>query len=248
MNDRITLTERPGTVPALLIAVALVVSAWILGSSAVRIANMRSTISVTGSAKRQITSDMVVWRGAYSAQTPALKAGYAILQQSQAQVRAYLVAKGVPADQIVFSSITTQTFFARDAMRNETGEVTGYRLQQTVEVRSTDVEKIGAIARAATELINQGIQFESYPPEYLYTKLADLKVEMLARATSDARSRAAEMAKNSGSRIGKLRSARMGVFQITPAFSNAISDYGVNDTSSLLKDITAVVTLSFEVL
>ena len=133
-------------------------------------------------------------------------------------------------------------------MTQSTGQVTGYRLQQNVEVRSTDVEKIAAISRAATELINQGIQFESYPPEYLYTKLADLKVEMLARATTDARSRAAEMAKNAGSRIGKLRSARMGVFQITPAFSNAISDYGVNDTSSLLKDITAVVTLSFEVL
>ena len=112
----------------------------------------------------------------------------------------------------------------------------------------SDASRVTALARASTDLIRQGIAFESYPPEYLYTRLADLKVEMLALATRDARARALEMAKNSGSRIGRLRSARMGVLQITPQHSTAISDYGINDTSSLLKDVTAVVSVSFEIL
>jgi uncharacterized protein len=247
MNERHGV-ERASALWSVVLGLSLVLAAWILGASAIRIANSRGTIAVTGSAKQQIQSDLVVWRGAFTAQTPSLKEGYLSLQANQAVVRAYLAARGIPADQMVFSSISTQTFHVRGPMGSETNVVSGYRLTQTVELRSHDVEKVGTLARESTELIQQGVPFESYPPEYLYTKLADLKVEMLARATKDARARATEMARNSGSRIGRLRSARMGVFQITPAFSNAISDYGVNDTSSPLKDITAVVTLSFEVL
>jgi uncharacterized protein len=246
MNDRRrwSWSEVPGS---LWIALGTVLAAWIIGASAVHIANMRATITVTGSAKRQIRSDMVVWRGTYTANAPDIQAAYAALQASAQKVRAYLAGKGIAADSLVFGSITTRTFYAMGPRGVETSEVTGYQLAQTVEVRSSDVDRIGTIAREATELINQGVRFESMPPEYLYTKIADLKVAMLAQATQDAKARAEEMAHNSGSRIGRLRSARMGVFQITPAFSTQVSDYGINDTSSLLKDITAVVTVSFEI-
>jgi hypothetical protein len=129
----------------------------------------------------------------------------------------------------------------------ETGQVEGYRLLQTVEVRSRDVARIETLAREATQLIRQGVRFESNTPEYLVTGLADLKVEMLAAATRDAKARAAEMAKNAGSSIGRLRGARMGVFQVTPSNSTMVTDYGINDTSALEKDITSVVSVSFEI-
>src|SRR6202171_1651695 len=127
------------------------------------------------------------------------------------------------------------------------GAISGYSLRQELEVRSNDVDKIAQIAREATELINQGILIESMPPEYHYTKLGDLKIEMLAEAAKDAKERAKQIANSTGSSIGSLRSARMGVLQITHADSNAVSGEGVNDTSSLEKDITAVVNISFAV-
>lgn len=232
---------------AWVLGVAIVIAAWILGSSAVRIANSRATITVTGSAKRQIRSDMVVWRGTFSAQSAEIQAAYTELRADMGQVRSYLAGKGLPADSLVFGSINTRIFHALGPGRMETSAITGYQLTQTVEIRSVEVERVAAIAREATELIRQGVHFESNRPEYLYTRLADLKVAMLADATKDARARAEEMAKNSGSKIGGLRSARMGVFQITPAFSTQVSDYGINDTSTLLKDITAVVTVSFQI-
>jgi hypothetical protein len=114
-------------------------------------------------------------------------------------------------------------------------------------VRSNDVDKIEKLAREATELINQGILLESSPPEYLYTKLGDLKIEMLAEAAKDAKVRAQQIASSTGSSIGSVRTARMGVMQITPADSNDVSDSGMNDTSSLEKDITAVVNVGFAV-
>ncbi|NOT32880.1 MAG: SIMPL domain-containing protein [Candidatus Eisenbacteria bacterium] len=238
--------RRGSALPSLLMALAIVIAAWIVAGTALQIANARSTITVTGSARRQIRSDLVTWRASFAAQSPSLQQSYAELASANARVRSYLHGKGVPDSMLSIGAIQTVTFRARLANGMETGAVSAYRLSQTVEVRSTDVDGITMLARQATELIQQGIELESYPPEYLYTKLPEMKVEMLADATRDARSRAEEMARNAGARIGRLRGARMGVFQITPAFSTQISDYGINDTSSLLKDITAVVSVSFE--
>jgi len=240
-------TEARDGRPALFLSLAIVVAALVLAFSAMRIADSRATLAVTGSAKQQIVSDMIVWRGTFSVIAPTLPDAYDKLEGDQKSVRDYLVSKGIAADSLVFTSINTQVYYAFGPGGRETSTVTGYRLFQTVEVRSRDVDRVAVIAREATELIRRGVQFESQMPEYLYTKLSEAKVSVLALATQDARARAQEMAKNAGSHIGRLRGARMGVFQITPAFSTSVSDYGINDTSSKLKDITAVVTLNFEI-
>ncbi|MBI2472074.1 MAG: SIMPL domain-containing protein [Planctomycetes bacterium] len=116
-----------------------------------------------------------------------------------------------------------------------------------VQIQSSDVNKIARISRESTELIEQDIQFESLAPEYFYTKLEELKIEMLAAATENAKERAVNMTNATGNTIGFMRSARMGVFQITPVNSTEVSDWGINDTSSLKKKVTAVVTVSFAI-
>jgi hypothetical protein len=135
----------------------------------------------------------------------------------------------------------------RDNEGNETSEITGYTLRQQVEVRSEDVDKIAQIAREATELINQGILLESSSPQYSYTRLGDLKIQMLGEAAKDAKVRAEKIADSTGNKIGAVRSARMGVMQITAADSTEVSDAGISDTSSIDKDVTAVVNISFAV-
>jgi hypothetical protein len=107
------------------------------------------------------------------------------------------------------------------------------------------VLKVANVARTITSLIQQGVLVESLPPKYLYTKLADLKIAMLADATKDATARAQQVAINSGAQLGSIQDARMGVMQITPVHSNDVSDSGNNDTSSRVKEITAVVTARF---
>ncbi|MBI4970275.1 MAG: SIMPL domain-containing protein, partial [Candidatus Omnitrophica bacterium] len=79
------------------------------------------------------------------------------------------------------------------------------------------------------------------------TGLGELKIEMLREATKDAKKRAEEIATSSGNKIGPIRSARMGVFQITPVNSYDTSDSGYNDTSSLEKRVTAVVKAEFAI-
>ena len=109
------------------------------------------------------------------------------------------------------------------------------------------MSRIAQIAREATELINQGILIESKAPQYYYTKIGDLKIEMLGEAAKDAKERAERIASSTGNSIGSVRSARMGVLQITAADSTEVSDYGTYDTGTIEKDITAVVNVSFAV-
>jgi len=204
-----------------------------------------STITVTGAAEKQLKSDLIVWTASFSRRSAQLSEAYAALQNDLKEVKDYLKAKGVQESEITIMPISMTTFYAVDQHGRETNEVRGYGLWQSVEVRSTKVDEIAALSREASELINKGIDFQSNPPQYFYTKLNELKVEMLAEATANARKRAEQIAEHGGGRIGPIRSAKMGVFQIKPINSVEVSDYGINDTSSLEKTITAVVNAEF---
>ena len=240
--------NSPFIIVAVILAIGLVLSAYVAGNSFVKAKEAGNSISITGSAKKQIKSDLAVWRGSFSARAPEMTAAYSNLQESQDKVRAYLQGKGIANQNIVFSSISTSTRYLILPNGQTSNQVESYELYQTVEIKSKNVDQRTLLWREATDLINQGVEFQSMPPEYFYTKIADLKIEMLSLATKDAMKRAEQIAKNTNSRVGALRSARMGVFQITPLYSNEVSDYGINDTSSLDKEITAVMTCEFQII
>ena len=91
----------------------------------------------------------------------------------------------------------------------------GYAAKQVVRIESRDIEKIEALTRDIAELYDQNIMINNDNPEYYYTKLSDLKIQMLAEASQDAKNRAETITKNAGAKLGDLKSANMGVFQIT---------------------------------
>lgn len=230
------------------IAVATIVSSVILSGGFLKVMKFtREQISVTGSATKEIKSDYIVWRGYFSRREAALKTAYANLKSDLDKVKEYIRAKGVKDDEITVYQVTTETVYKKNEKGNDTNDIQAYLLSQGVEIRSYDVGKVDTIAREVTELINQGIEFTSSAPEYFYTKLDELKIEMLARATENAKHRAESMVRATGNNIGFMRSARMGVFQITPVTSTDVSDWGVNDTTSLDKKVMAVVTVSFAI-
>ena len=83
-------------------------------------------------------------------------------------------------------------------------------------------------------------------PEFTYSKLADKRVDMLAKAAKDARIRAEAIALQAGSEVG-LKRVNTGVFQITVPNSTKVSSWGSYDTSTIKKDITAVMGVTFAV-
>jgi len=230
------------------IAAATIVSSLILSKGFLKVTKfVKEQISVTGSAQKNISSDYIVWKASFSIREVSLPVAYKRLNEDLEKVKKYLIGKGVSDKEIIVSQITTEKVYKKNEKGNDTNDIQWYKLTQGIEVRSNDVDKITQVSRESTDLINDNVEFESQAPEYFYTKLDELKIEMLGKATQNAKARAENMVKSTGNKIGAIRSARMGVFQITPINSTEVSDWGVNDTTSLEKRVTAVVSAAFAI-
>jgi hypothetical protein len=128
--------ERSGTfMGAVVLAIALILATAIGGWFFVKGKRGEQTITVTGSARKRIKSDLVVWRSAISYQAPVLSEAYRSLAEAVPRVKAYFVSKGIPENQITVSSISSQTLHGRSSDGIETSEITGYSLRQELKRR-----------------------------------------------------------------------------------------------------------------
>lgn len=230
---------------SILFSVAIVIAALVLANAFVNRNRTERQISVTGLGEKNFQSDLIVWMGSFTRENNDFKIASAELKSNKFLIENYLTKNGVVKSDIVFSAINIQEL--RKIKYSQTGEVSGdefagYKLTQSVEIRSKEIEKIEGISRKITELLNEGVKFNSENPRYYYTKLATLKIVLVSEATKDARERAEKIAEESGSKIDELISAQMGIIQITGQNSN--DDYswgGTYNTSS--KDKTASITM-----
>lgn len=214
---------------AAIIGLSLIIAVFIIGNAYKYRSTTMETIVVTGLAEKDFNSDLILWSGSYSRKSLDLKSAYAALKVDESTIRNYLAGKGIGTNEMVFSAVEINKEF--NYRQDESGrslgqEFTGYSLRQTVKVESNNVDKIDQIARQVTELIETGIEFNSSAPAYYNTKLTEVKMELLAKASTDAKTRAETIASNAGSSLGKLKKATMGVFQITGKNSNEDYSYG----------------------
>jgi hypothetical protein len=221
-----------------LLALALFFGSLAIGSG-IKDRNRNDTISVTGSAKKRITSDYVIWDATVSSQAATPQAAAKGLVGWTAKVRAFLLGAGVRPSELSVQPVTAE------ALQNDKNQLVGYSLTRTFEVRSPRVSAIAGVVDRSSRLLEQGIPIQPQPVQYVYTRLASLRPELLAAATRDALGRARVLVGATGGHLGKLRQVDVGVFQVTSPNSTEVSDYGVYDTSTLEKDVTAVVNVSF---
>jgi hypothetical protein len=233
-----------GLLAGLFLAAGLVASALLVSQAWLRISESQ-TITVTGSARRMVQSDLIVWHGSFAHEASSLLEAQRALAGDRLKVESFLQSHQVEGYQFSSIEIRELRASARSAADPASSPVTGYRLTQSVEVRSVDVGRLASLDQHTTDLVAGGVLFTASPPQFIYTKAGEAKIEMLAEATRDARQRAEQIATQGGRGLRALRQARMGVFQITPVHSLQTSWEGMNDTSSLDKTITAVVTAVF---
>ncbi len=205
------------------------------------------TLEVTGSAKKRITSDLALWSIRVAGEGKTLEDAFVRLSASVEKVRVFLAQQGFEAEAVALGAIHTAAHHKRDDRGNELREVAAYELRRAFSIRTTDLERVGRAAGEVTELLKGGAHVESLAPQFVYTKLQDLKIRMVGEATANARERAEVIARESRCRIGAVKDARAGVLQITPPWSTEVSSGGMNDTSTIEKDITSVVHLTLQV-
>ncbi|MFV0304584.1 MAG: SIMPL domain-containing protein [Moheibacter sp.] len=228
-------------------ALGFIIGLALLGNAIKNRNQSENTISVTGLGTKEFTSDLIAWSGNFSRNSFELKSAYDQLESDKQIIEKYLLSKGINKDEIVFSAVDMHKMYdySSDNYGNSSRKFSGYQLSQNVNIESKEVAKIENLSRTITEIINQGIELTSSSPRYFYTKLADVKQEMIANATKDARQRAEKIAENAGSGLGDLKKASMGVIQITAPNSN--EDYswgGTYNTSS--KEKVASITIKLE--
>ncbi len=231
---------------AAVLAVGLVVSSVLISHFFVRV-QQEKEIHVTGYAESTVTADVgqldvsVYVKGADRAGT------YKAVRQ-QADAIAERVRKGAPADAGVgLVNADVNPVFAWNKDGQQTNVVESYTGSQTVLVASSDVRWVQKLSWDLNELIGQGYDVRVASPTYLVSHLDETKRDLLQKATADGYRRAKLLAENSGARVGRLRAARQGVFQITEPNSTATSGYGIYDTSTIVKSIKAVVSLEYSV-
>lgn len=232
-----------GMLAGLFLAAGLVFSSMLATTTWVKIKNTQF-ITVKGSARKNIKSDLAIWTGNFTVEAETLLDAQRHLKEDRAKVEKFLNEAGMTNH--VFASIFIEEVRARfDLGRSAQDKTVGYRLKQSVEVRSGEVDRVAQLNSESTALVEQGVFLTAEKPKYIYTKVAEEKVEMLADATKDARARAERICAQGGARITRMHSAGMGVFQITPLNSMETSWEGMNDTTSVEKTVTAVMTATF---
>jgi len=239
--------ENRFVAPVMILTLGIIISAVILAMTWRQNSKMSQTITVTGSAKKEIVSDLGFLRGTLTARASTAGAAYNDLISQKPVLLDFLKTKGIQPDKISFFTITNYAVYEISSTGMQTQNIVGQVFSQRFEINSNDVNKIKQISLEISELVNKGVDLMVEMPEYHYSKMADLKIEIQAEAARDAMKRAEKIASSTDRDLGPLRTARMGVIQITPRFSNMISDYGINDLSSIEKEITAVVNASFEI-
>lgn len=231
-------------------ALGFVIGLMFLGNAIKNRNKADNTISVTGLGSKTFTSDLITWSGSFSRNNYELKLAYDELALDRKIISDYLVSKGIKANEMVFSAvdISKNYSYTNDSSGNNQQTFAGYNLSQTVSIESKEVKKIENLSRNITEIINRGIEFTSSSPQYFYTKLAEVKHEMIANATKDAKERAEKIAENAGTSLGNLKKGTMGVIQITAPNSNEDYSYGGTfNTSSREKEASITIKLDYQV-
>ncbi len=236
-----------GMVAGLFLSCGLILAAMVVTRAWVRISDAAS-ITVTGSARRNVSSDFMIWRAQFTVSAPTLVEAQRTLRDHREQVARFVESAGIT--NAAFTPVVINEVTGQDRQRTGDDETTSqktvaFKLSQLVEIRSELMDRILQLDRDSVKLLEQGIQLAPMVPEFIYTRAADAKVEMLGEATRDARARAEQISGQGGRRLGNLRAAKMGVFQIAPLYSNETTWEGRNDTTSREKTITAVVNATF---
>ncbi len=226
---------------ASILAIGIIIAAFVWGAFFLSTRNEQS-IRVVGQGVKSVTSDIAKWNISINATTGIVdkNQGPSLLQKDLIKIKKYLADNGIEEKDILVEPVNSYANYGNNG-------INGYSFNQRIEARSNDIEKIEKMALDTETLTKQGIYLQNSDIEYFVSNLAEIKAEMLALATVDAKARALEIAKSSGNKVCGLLSAKSGVFQIRKPLSTDISDYGIYNTSSKEKEIAVTVTATFKI-
>jgi len=236
--------ERP-LLHTLVLAIAIVLAGMAVGGGVQRFRLADRSVTVKGVAERPVRADIALWPMRVVASGMELGPTQDKIVADQRAVRRFFLAHGLDSAQVELLSLEVTDKRSNPYEGNPTSA--RFAISATLVARTDHPERIRAASQDVGELVATGVALTSgggwgTGPTYLFTRLNELKPAMLAEATASARAAAAEFATRSGARVGSLRRASQGLFEILPRDQAP----GIPESSQLEKVLRVVTTLEYE--
>lgn len=204
------------------IMVGLIILGLCIKSSVTAFKSYDRVVSVKGLAEMEVPSDKVIWPIVYKEIGDDLSVLYKTINEKNNIIIAFLKSKGISGNEI---SVSAPKIIDMNAERYQS-QVSRYRYNVTsiLTVTSDKVGKVREIISGQSDLLQKGVAISAgdfeYQTQFLFTKLNDVKPVMIEEATKNARASAEKFAKDSESKLGKIKSANQGQFTITDRDAN----------------------------
>lgn len=205
-------TGSTNIIAALLIAVGITLLGLFINSGINNLAFCDRQVTVKGLAEREVEANNVNWPMQYSVAGNDLMSLYDQITAYNNKIVAFLTSNGITAGEISIG--TPDTYNALTNQYSSGNFKYNYSLSCTVTVTSSKVKLVQELIGRQSELLKEGIPISNSYINYQYTALNDIKPDMIAEATKNAREAAAQFAKDSGSKVGKMKTANQGQFSI----------------------------------
>lgn len=191
---------------------------YLLGSYAVTVKEYERTVTVKGLSEQEHQADIVIWPIQYTAADNDLSALYATLDNNNASIRTFLQTNGLPDDAVSLAPPAITDRLAQSYGDGSRAEFR-YTATQALTVYSADITLVRGLMSSLSDLGREGIVFSGaeyhLQPEYLFTRLNEIKPAMIEEATREARAAAVKFADDSNSELGKIKNASQGQFSIS---------------------------------
>ena len=232
-----------------LVAIGLVLGAFVLGSLTKHIGSGRSSVVVKGLAEKSAKADMAEWKITVHSFSPTLTEALSRLRQEKQEFDKFIEKQGFDKSSVSEHAESVEPHFIENEVNNTIiKKKDGYSGSQDIVISSKSLDKIVAAYKAAVDFKASGRDISYENPNYLVSNLEEIKMSLISQATQNAKKRALELIKASDAHLGSIRSASQGAFYILP---NTVSDAGTDDyggtydKTTIDKIARVVVTVEF---
>ncbi|MEC9368509.1 MAG: SIMPL domain-containing protein [Pseudomonadota bacterium] len=227
---------------ALILAIGMAAAGWLAGRGLVESRLGHRTVLVKGFSERVVKADLGFWPIRFTVSGPTLEEARRRLDAAEGAVEGYLEKHGFKAGDREIQNIQVEDRKS-GYNSNNVDEESRFVLTEDMIVRSGDVDGLAKAARNIGDLIRAGVVLTSDQynsgPSFVFTKLNELKPEMLTEATKRARDSAEQFARESGSKVGAIFDANQGLFTIGPAIEIP-NERGDKQVEKLVRVVTTI--------
>jgi hypothetical protein len=228
-------------------AVGLTTSGYALGDGFRRykLAEQRS-VTVRGVSERDVTADLATWSIAFSHEGTELGAVQNSVDQQARTVRSFFQRAGFRPEEITDSDVSLSRAQATDRDGNPVGPET-VTVRRSIQLRTNQVMKARAAYAGQHALLRDRVELSGSSISYTFTRLNDLKPEMIAEATKNARRSADQFARDSGASVGQIKTASQGYFSVGARDGEACDDCGSSGGSTPFQKVRVVTTIDYDI-